>query len=68
MAGVSWLALLARTCRRSLLRRFRPPGSRLSRFRLPRRDPLAPLVRTARSLNYGAGEFLGPVDEDDDDG
>jgi hypothetical protein len=29
---------------------------------------LAPLVRTARGLNYGAGEFLGPVDADDDDG
>ena len=76
MAGVSWLALPARACRRSLLRRFRSTRFRLARFGLPRfglprfgllrRDPLAPLVRTARSLNYGAGEFLGPVDADDD--
>ena len=72
MAAVSWLSLLARACRRSLLRRFSFPRFRLARFGLPRfglvrRDPLAPLVRTARSLNYGAGEFLGPVDADDDD-
>lgn len=73
MAAVSWLVLPARTCCRSLLRRFRSPRLRLARFglprfALPRRDPLAPLVRTARSLNYGAGEFLGPVDADEDDG
>lgn len=76
MAAVSWLALLvllARTCRRRRLRRFRFLRLRLARFglprfALPRRDPLAPLVRTARSLNYGAGEFQGPVDADDYDG
>ena len=66
MAAVSWLPLLARACRRSRLRRFSFLRFRLARFGLVRRDPLAPLVRTARSLNYGAGEFLGPVDADDD--
>ncbi|MFI1443516.1 hypothetical protein [Streptomyces fructofermentans] len=35
------------------------------RARVPRGDPLLSLVRTAQSLRYGAGEFLGPPDDDD---
>ncbi|MFI6277766.1 hypothetical protein [Streptomyces sp. NPDC050988] len=75
-AAVFSLAPLVRTCRRSLLRRFRFGGFGFGgfgilrfgfpRFALPRRDPLSPLVKTARSLNYGAGEFLGSVDADDE--
>ncbi len=54
MAAVTSLALRARLCRRKILR--------LLRF--PHGDPLASLVKTARSLNYGAGGFPGPDEED----
>ncbi|WAU81782.1 hypothetical protein O1Q96_19550 [Streptomyces sp. Qhu-G9] len=53
-AAVAARALLVHICRRATRRRPR----------LPCRDPLAPLVKTARSLNYGGGEFLGPDDRD----
>jgi len=45
--------------------RFRKDGGMPFRWRYDaEEDPLAPLVETARRLQYGAGRFVEPGDED----